>query len=37
MVGRIIAGLTAGADLTIAGGLREGGWSARDPVEESVE
>ena len=37
VVGRVISGLPDGADLTVAAGLRVGGWSPRDPIEEAAE
>lgn len=37
VVSRIVDGLSDNEDLTVAAGLREGGWLARSPIEEYVE
>ena len=37
VVANILSGLSDGEDLTVAAGLREGGWSARSAIEEFVE
>ena len=34
---QVLAGLREGQDLTVAGALREGGWSPRTRIEEAVE
>lgn len=34
---RVLSGLPDGADLTVAAGLRAGGWSACDTIEQAAE